>query len=105
MPPEEVCAATRAADVERARGDEKNDDEDIADNGCAADGIELWCDGGVERIAGVEDGRDMNVIGWIARTNRLIDGISGQCYCMGLVDMYYSCAKAKTPGVSSSEKG
>lgn len=82
MPPEEVCAAARTAHVECARGDEKDDDENVTDNCCAADSIELRCDGGVERIAGVQDGRDMNVIGWVAGTNGLVDSISGQSECI-----------------------
>jgi hypothetical protein len=39
MASEEIGAATGASDVKCAWGDEKNDDEEVADNGRTANGI------------------------------------------------------------------
>jgi hypothetical protein len=88
MPSKEICAATRATYEKCSGSNEENYNEDVADNCGAADRVELGGDGGIERIAGVEDCRYMGIIHRIARAHRFKNGIVGEGKSIRIVDMY-----------------
>jgi hypothetical protein len=80
MSSEEIGASTRSTDVECSRRNEEDNDEKVTDDSRASDGIKLWCNGRVKRITGIENGRDVDIIGWRTCTKRLEDGIFGKCH-------------------------
>lgn len=92
MSSEEICSTARATDVEGSRGDKKDNNEDITDDRCATDGVQLGRDGGVERIARIEDRRNVGILRRvIAGTHRFKNGIFRESHGVRLVDMNDSC--------------
>lgn len=87
MSPKEIRTTPRPSNIERSWCDKEYDDQNVTDNGCAPDGIELWCNGRVERIACIKNSGDMGVILGLACANRFINGIFIQRYCVRIVDM------------------
>jgi hypothetical protein len=77
---EEIGATAWSTDVECSRGNEKDNNEEIADDSRASDSIKLWRNRRVEWITGIENGGDVDIIGRRACTERLKDGVFGECH-------------------------
>jgi hypothetical protein len=78
MASEEIGATARSTYVECSWGNEKDNNKEVADDGRASDSIQLWRNGGVEWITGIENGGDVDIIGRQACTKRLEDGVFGK---------------------------
>jgi len=93
MAAQEVGAAAGTPDVERPRRDDQDDDEDVADDGRAADRVQLRGGRGVERVAHIDHGGgDTHLRGRrIPRTRGLKDDIFGQGNGVGPVEAQHSC--------------